>query len=165
MHIPWSKTTKNIFPSKKTLGHHFLFMTFIQVIRWALLEYVRVFFKRGSFLRKYGIISLLYKKTLFLQFQPFSLASNSMYYVYLLVISRPSEGFISYGKTGYIRWKLVLSTEQFRNSCKFKCDNYVLQWWVGCLLTDSGLPETWWKSRKWEKQTFWEEFRYFLQIR
>ena len=37
--------------------------------------------------------------------------------------------------------------------------------WVGCLLTDSTLPDKW-KLREWEQQQkFWEGFGYFLQYK
>ena len=47
------------------------------------------------------------------------------------------------------------------------CRNDELSWtisWVGCLLTDSVLPDKW-KLREFELHKFWEEFGYFLQIR
>ena len=36
--------------------------------------------------------------------------------------------------------------------------------WVGCLLTDSVLPDAW-KLSKWEKHKFWEGFDYKYTIK
>ena len=76
-------------------------------------------------------------------------------------------------------WKLTKLTLRGRKTIYIGISNAIsvngkgeLMWqlcaammsWVGCLLTDSVLPDKW-KLREWEFHWFWEGFGYFLQIR